>query len=87
MFLREYSKKYDVQGIVERAPIRLKIAGQRDFIFDGIIIGSSYKKLESLLQELGIRKIKKKINIQEITRRLLLVLTLLLAEGLKDNDA
>jgi len=65
----------DVQGIVERTPIRLKIADQRDFIFDGIIIGSSYKKLESLLQELGITKIKKKINIQEIVRRLLLVLT------------
>lgn len=66
----------DVQGIVEKCPIRLKISDQRDFIFDGIIIGSSYKKLQSLLQELGITKIKKKINKQKVIRQLMLCLTI-----------
>jgi hypothetical protein len=68
-------KLSDVQGIVERYPIRLKITDQRDFIFDGIVTGSSYKGLQSLLQELGITKIKKKIDKQEILRQLLLFLT------------
>ena len=69
-------KLSDVQGIVEKYPIRLKITDQRDFIFDGIVTGSSYKRLRSLLQELGIAKIKRKIDKQEIVRQLLLFLTL-----------
>ena len=68
-------KLSDVQGIVGKYPIRLKITDQRDFIFDDIIIGSSYKRFRSLLQELGITKIKKKIDKQEIVRLLLLFLT------------
>ncbi|MHC4085211.1 MAG: WG repeat-containing protein [Planctomycetota bacterium] len=69
-------KLSDVQGVIGKYPVRLKITDQRDFIFDSFIIGSSNKKLQSFLQESGITKIKKKIDKQEIMRHLLLFLTI-----------
>ena len=70
-------KLSDVQGIIGKYPIRLKITDQRDFIFDDIGIFSSYRKLRSLLQELGITKIKTKVSKSGIIRRLLMVLSFL----------
>jgi hypothetical protein len=69
-------KLSDVQGIVEKYPIRLKITDQRDFTFNGIVTGSSYKRLWSLLQELGITKIRD--NKLDIIRCLLMCLSILI---------
>lgn len=70
-------KLSDVQGIIEKYPLRLKITNQRDFIFDGILIGSSYKRLRSLLKEFGITKIKIRINKLDVIRWLLMGLSVL----------
>ena len=47
----------DIQGYVEGYPIQLKITDQRDFVFEGVYIGSSYQQLLSFLQEYGFKKI------------------------------
>ena len=70
-------KLSNVQGIIGKYPIILKITDQRDFIFDDIGIFSSYRKLRSLLQELGITKIKTQVSKSGIIRWLLMVLSIL----------
>ena len=59
----------NIKGIVTKLPVRLKVTGERDFVFEGIGIKLSRERLLSVLGDLGIKEIKverKKLGFKRI---------------------
>lgn len=48
---------YDIQGFKAKLPVRLKVPGQKDFVFEQIVIKSSHEKLISVLREIGLNEV------------------------------